>query len=70
MTTKNIAREFEAWASQFTGPAPWLAVSEITYKTLEGCVRCTTDIYVPHYNCMRPGQSGHSASHCTANACY
>ena len=53
-----------------TGPAPWLAVSKILYKTEEGCVRCTTDIYVPHYNCGRPGERGHSDAHCTASACY
>ena len=50
-------------------PAP-VTSPVIYYKTLEGCPRCTTDAYVPHYNCIRPGQSGHSASHCTASSCY
>ena len=69
MTTSTPARDFAA-LRVLTDAAPWLAVSEITYKTLEGCPRCTTDIYVPHFNCIRPGQSGHSASHCTASSCY
>ncbi len=37
------------------------------------CERCKRrDAYdVPHFNCMYNGQrSGHSAAHCTANACY
>lgn len=37
----------------------------------ENCKRCTTDAYVPHYNCMYEGKAmGHSRAHCTANACY
>ena len=44
---------------------------KILYKTCEGCERCTTDAYVPHYNCIYGGRAiGHSASHCTADACY
>lgn len=43
----------------------------ITYRTADGCERCTTDAYVPHYNCIYGGKRmGHSASHCTADACY
>lgn len=43
----------------------------IRYRTEEGCERCTTDEYVPHFNCMYKGNAvGHSPSHCTANACY
>ena len=43
----------------------------IRYRTCEGCERCTTDPYVPHYNCMYQGRAvGHSAAHCTASACY
>ena len=43
----------------------------IRYRTAEGCQRCTTDEYVPHYNCLYGGKAvGHSASHCTANGCY
>jgi hypothetical protein len=43
----------------------------IRYRTAEGCERCQTDEYVPHYSCMYQGKAiGHSASHCTANACY
>lgn len=37
---------------------------------VEGCERCP-DAYVPHYNCLYSGHAmGHSAAHCTANACY
>jgi hypothetical protein len=44
---------------------------KILYRTCEGCVRCTTDAYVPHYNCIYQGRAiGHSPSHCTADACY
>lgn len=44
---------------------------KVNYRTCEGCVRCTTDPYVPHYNCLYGGNAtGHSAAHCTANACY
>ena len=43
----------------------------IRYRTEEGCERCLTDAYVPHYNCIYGGKAvGHSAAHCTANACY
>lgn len=43
----------------------------IRYRTCEGCERCTTDAYVPHYNCIYQGKAmGHSAAHCTADACY
>ncbi len=43
----------------------------ISYRTADGCERCTTDAYVPHYNCIYGGKRmGHSASHCTADACY
>ena len=43
----------------------------VTYRTADGCVRCTTDAYVPHYNCIYGGnRMGHSPSHCTADACY
>lgn len=45
--------------------------THINYRTAEGCERCTTDEYVPHYNCLYGGKAvGHSASHCTANGCY
>lgn len=43
----------------------------ITYRTAQGCERCTTDAYVSHYNCVHGGRArGHSASHCTADSCY
>lgn len=43
----------------------------ITYRTADGCERCTTDAYVPHYNCIYNGKApGHTLGHCTANACY
>ena len=43
----------------------------IPYVTCDGCERCTTDVYVPHYNCNYNGIAiGHSASHCTADGCY
>ena len=43
----------------------------IRYATCEGCERCTTDEYVPHYNCFYGGKAtGHSEAHCTAHACY
>lgn len=46
-------------------------VPHIRYRTAEGCERCLTDEYVPHYNCMYQGRAiGHSEAHCTANACY
>ena len=36
----------------------------------DGCDRCP-DIHVPHFNCLYGGKAvGHSAAHCTANACY
>ena len=44
---------------------------KIIYKTCEGCSRCEVDEYVPHYNCIYKGNAvGHSAAHCTADACY
>jgi hypothetical protein len=46
-------------------------VPHIRYATVAGCERCTYDEYVPHFNCMYKGNAmGHSASHCTADACY
>ena len=46
------------------------SVEEITvsinYPTAEGCKRCTTDAYVPHYNC----RCGANRSHCTSDYCY
>ena len=43
----------------------------ITYRTAPGCARCTTDAYVPHYNCIYNGEApGHTLRHCTADACY
>lgn len=49
--------------------APYTPV--IRYRTVEGCERCTTDEYVPHYNCLYQGKAvGHSEAHCTANGCY
>ena len=43
----------------------------IRYQTVEGCVRCTNDPYVPHFSCLYGGKAvGHSAAHCTASACY
>lgn len=43
----------------------------IMYRTAEGCERCKTDAYVPHYSCMYGGKrAGHNEAHCTANACY
>jgi hypothetical protein len=43
----------------------------IVQKADENCARCDTDAYVPHYNCLYNGNAvGHSAAHCTANACY
>jgi hypothetical protein len=43
----------------------------IRYRTCEGCERCKTDEYVPHYNCIYQGRAmGHSLAHCTADACY
>lgn len=44
----------------------------ILYVTADDCERCKVDEYVPHYNCLYHGRNvvGHSASHCTADACY
>jgi len=46
------------------------SVEEITvsinYPTAEGCKRCTTDAYVPHYNC----KCGANKPHCTSDYCY
>jgi hypothetical protein len=42
------------------------AMTKILYKTCEGCERCTTDPYVPHYNCI----CGKRKPHCTADSCY
>jgi hypothetical protein len=43
----------------------------IRYVTSEDCSRCKVDAYVPHYNCIYKGKAaGHSAAHCTADACY
>ena len=43
----------------------------IRYRTCEGCERCKTDAYVPHYNCIYQGRAmGHNAAHCTADSCY
>ena len=41
-------------------------MTQILYKTCEGCERCTTDAYVPHYNCI----CGKRKPHCTADSCY
>lgn len=38
----------------------------IRYKTAEGCERCMTDEYVPHYNC----NCGAGRAHCTSDYCY
>lgn len=38
----------------------------INYPTCEGCERCTTDPYVPHYNC----HCGANRAHCTSDYCY
>ena len=38
----------------------------IRYQTAEGCQRCTTDAYVPHYNC----HCGANRAHCTSDYCY
>lgn len=44
---------------------------KIYYQTAEGCARCTTDPYVPHYSCRYAGNAvGHSTDHCTASGCY
>jgi hypothetical protein len=44
---------------------------KVLYKIDPTCERCKIDPYVPHYNCMYQGRAvGHSAAHCTANACY
>lgn len=46
-------------------------MTKILYKTDPGCKRCTTDPYVPHFNCVYGGRAvGHSGAHCTADACY
>jgi hypothetical protein len=43
----------------------------IRYTTCAGCERCTTDEYVPHYNCLYKGKAmGHSEAHCTADGCF
>lgn len=43
----------------------------IQQRAVWGCDRCTTDAYIPHFNCMYAGKAiGHSEGHCTANACY
>lgn len=35
------------------------------------CVECRTNVYVPHNSCLYGGnRTGHSKTHCTANACY
>ena len=39
---------------------------KIMYQTAEGCARCVTDEYVPHYNCRCRAQR----PHCTADSCY
>lgn len=44
---------------------------EMMYKTVEGCERCKSDPYVPHFSCLYGGRSmGHNEAHCTARACY
>ena len=43
----------------------------IHQRAVDGCERCLTDVYVPHYTCIYEGNAmGHQAGHCTANACY
>jgi len=43
----------------------------IIQNAVDGCERCTTDAFVPHFSCMYAGRAmGHSESHCTASACY
>ena len=43
----------------------------IRQRAVADCERCTTDAYIPHFNCMYAGKAiGHSEGHCTANACY
>ena len=39
---------------------------KVRYQTEEGCERCKTDAYVPHYNCRCSGKR----AHCTADYCY
>lgn len=61
--------EIESEGSVLTSCIEYTPV--IRYRTAEGCARCTTDEYVPHYNCLYSGKaSGHSASHCTADSCF
>jgi hypothetical protein len=47
----------------------WNDRVEVAFPT---CERCKVDNAVPHTNCLYYGtwHSGHSSSHCTANACY
>lgn len=57
------------WAMPATSGHPaWLAM---TYGPL-GCPTCEADPYVRHDQCLYYGEQrhGHSASHCTADACY
>ena len=42
------------------------SVPTVRYTTCEGCERCTTDAYVPHYNC----RCGANKAHCTSDYCY
>jgi hypothetical protein len=67
------AKEIAAMAvdSRYTIESMSVYTPTIHYRTAEGCDRCTYDEYVPHYNCMYHGNAmGHSAAHCTADACY
>lgn len=40
--------------------------ANIRYTTSDGCDRCKTDEYVPHYNC----KCGANRAHCTSDYCY
>ena len=47
----------------------------VLVKVDDECARCIEqgeNIYVPHFNCLYQGRYavGHSATHCTADACY
>lgn len=79
MTTKTYTVPGTSWQVFFytdpqTGQYMRHIVADdahIRQPAVEGCKRCETDAYVPHFNCQYGGNAvGHSASHCTADACY
>lgn len=43
-------------------------VAKIAHLDCERCMRFPID--VQHDNCKRPGERGHSKSHCTSSTCF